>query len=772
MLDKLAQDIRNGNNTAPVQIEVANGQATTGSGSIPKEIRGRVEGLGSKASRIFEAVGFGNEARKLSTAALGVATGRVSGKALSAQQVNSLYSRMLDAFVKQTPDGRAILNDIHKELSDLGYKITRSGPTAGIEFVQAMIEVEVAYQKFLNSGRDVRFSRQLTPEQEDAIGHGFGRPDRQTFREQIDQARDNIGNKFLQGVVDQFRPIKDLSEKAWQMARMTKSSPGAMAAAFLHGQVFLDNNGAIDLNTERKGLAEILKPLGDELDFFFQWIAGNRAEQLSLEDRENLFTEEQIEALKSLNQGTMADGRSREQVYNEIFREFNQFKKSVLDVARKSGLLNAEETEHWDNDFYVPFYRVLEETGEARGPNTSAGLVKQRAFKKLKGGTQQLNDLLTNTLMNFDHLIGSSLKNQAALEAMQAAVEVGAAVQIPAAQAVKNDKAVYVKIDGRDVHFEIQDETILTAISALNYAGMNNAGMKVLRKMKRVFTYGVTSSPEFRIANLIRDTIQAVGVSDISANGFKNLKDGVKAMKKDSELRKRLLAAGGTMEFGYQFGNDPDAARAMIRRMERQAAIDTGGNATQLFKDGVRRMWNWWQETGNTAENVNRAAIYKQGIENGKTHFEAAFEAADMLDFRQAGAWPAVRFLVQAVPFLNARIQGLDKLGRSATDERQRKRFAATVAAYSMAAIALYLAAKDDDDWKDQEDWLKDNYLWFKLPGTDTAMTIPVPFEIGAIGTMAWRGVERELPRGLHRRSHRPGCGCRWSPRRGDERQR
>jgi hypothetical protein len=50
------------------------------------------------------------------------------------------------------------------------------------------------------------------------------------------------------------------------------------------------------------------------------------------------------------------------------------------------------------------------------------------------------------------------------------------------------------------------------------------------------------------------------------------------------------------------------------------------------------------------------------------------------------------------------------------------------------------LAYQDDDDWKKREDWDRDNYWWFKIGGK--AYRIPKPFEIGAIGTLAERGLE------------------------------
>lgn len=743
--DKMKSELATRPATERGPIEVSDDGSTDR--AISDRVEKQIQGPGSKASGIFESLAHGVEADELATSALGIATRLVTSKTLTMPQARSAYKTLLNDFVAKNPEGRDIAHNLLKELRKNGFKIPTSGPDTTVLFMESLITSQAAYENFLDKGRDTRFSRtDLTDAQKSAIeSGGMGTQGKETAKQRWDGITTNLTNKMLQGVVDQFRPLKDISLKAWQLARMSKSSPGAMAAAFLHGRVFLDNDGAIDVDTSQNGLAEVLKNLGDEIDYFFMWMAGNRSEKLAAEGKENLFDDNQIKELKSLNQGTMKDGRDREEVYQQTFEEFNLFKKSILDVARKSGLINAESTADWDKEFYVPFYRVLEDTGDVRGPSVATGLVKQKAFKKLKGGTQQLNDLLTNTLLNFDHLIGASLKNNAAAEAVAAGVDMGAVIPITAEQAVKKDSAIFVNEGGEPVWYEIQDEQVLAAISAIHYAGLNNAAMKVMRKMKRLFTFGITSSPEFRIANLVRDTIQAVAVSQVSSNGFKNLADGIKGMKKDSDLRKRLLAAGGTMEFGYQFGDDPDAARAMIRRMERQSAINTDGSPSQLFKDGVRKMWDWWQDTGNTAENVNRAAIYKQLREKGKTHFEAAFEAADMLDFRQAGAWPAVKFLVQTVPFLNARVQGLDKLGRSATDPKQRKRFAASVTAYSFAAVALYLAAKDDDDWKDQEDWMKDNYLWFKLPGTDTAMTIPTPFEVGAMGTLAWRAAEQMI---------------------------
>jgi len=108
------------------------------------------------------------------------------------------------------------------------------------------------------------------------------------------------------------------------------------------------------------------------------------------------------------------------------------------------------------------------------------------------------------------------------------------------------------------------------------------------------------------------------------------------------------------------------------------------------------------------------------------------------MDFSKQGAWPAIRFLSQVVPFFNARLQGMYKLGRSGMENPQR--MGIVLGATALMSVALMLAYGDDDEWKKREDWDRDNYWWFKFGGT--SFRIPKPFEIGAIATLAERGIE------------------------------
>jgi len=161
----------------------------------------------------------------------------------------------------------------------------------------------------------------------------------------------------------------------------------------------------------------------------------------------------------------------------------------------------------------------------------------------------------------------------------------------------------------------------------------------------------------------------------------------------------------------------------------------------EKFTGQMRSLWEVYEEFGDRTENVNRAALYERLRAKGLSHAEASFQARDLMDFSMSGKWETVRFLTQTVPFLNARLQGLYKLGRAAKEDPRR--FAAMAGAVSMASLALLAAYSDDEDWKKREDWDRDNFWWFKVG--DMAFRIPKPFEVGAIGTVAERTAELML---------------------------
>jgi hypothetical protein len=564
-----------------------------------------------------------------------------------------------------------------------------------------------------------------------------------TIGEKFDQWKTGLLDRLIQGTIDAYLPLKRLDMDAYIQARMTKASDGALEGTLLYGKPVLDDDGGVRGILDGKGFLGLMQDLNGEHDRFLLWVAGNRAARLYSEGRENLLEPEEIKALQKLDKDVMTDGRQRAQVYEKTQREFAQFNKAVLDFAEKAGIVNGTDRDQWEAYFYVPFFRVSEDS-TIEGPSVKVrGLVGQQGIKRLLGGKDNMGDPLQNTMMNWSHLLSASLANVAAGKALRAAQAQGVAEQTTEAEArivAKasgfRDGAVYYMKDGQRQWYMVADNAVLSAITSLEPVGLKGPAFKLMQKAKYWLTLGATISPAFKIRNLLRDTVAAPGINQMSYNVLSNVIQGWKGTKKTSEHYQQMMFSGGLMRFGTLIEGERGlhAKRLIEAGIKDQTILDT----PEKIKAATTKLWDTWQEFGDRMENVNRSALYDQLKKQGKSHREAAFLTRDLMDFSLHGSWAGMRILTQVVPFLNARIQGLYKLGRAYKDDR--KRFATMTGAVALTSIALMLAYKDDDEWKQREDWDRDFYWWFKLDGV--AYRIPKPFEIGALGTIAERTAE------------------------------
>ena len=415
-------------------------------------------------------------------------------------------------------------------------------------------------------------------------------------------------------------------------------------------------------------------------------------------------------------------------VYAAALRELNDYNEAALQTAMESGLIDKDTFELMKSQPYVPFYRMMENEGAMGGAKLSAGLTNQKAWEKLKGSNRQLNaDLLQNVMQNWSHLYAASARNRAAVSTMAAAYRMGVATRANAA----TKGAVKISRKGVAEYWTVEDPYLLEAISAINYQA--SPLMKPLAKAKSLLTFGVTINPTFKIRNLIRDSLSAISQSELGYNPLKNVKSGWKLTASDSQMYASMLASGGVIKFGSQENND--RLRAKVAKL---GGVLLDQNGLQKFQGQLKDLYDVYAEFGDRTENVNRVALYNQLVKNGKSHAEASFMARDLMDFSMGGSHPLVRFLTQTVPFLNARLQGLYKLGRAANEDPRK--FATMAMAVSVASVGLMALFGDDDDWKKREDWDRDAYWWFKVG--ETAFRIPKPFELGAIGTIAERTAE------------------------------
>ena len=686
---------------------------------------------------------------------------------------------------------------------------TRVGKSTGAAPSEGTFESEMEIPEFIRKGIEKTTKKGgITPEQ------GFGHvdpeflkklgpifaPEGKTFADKMATYQDRTFQRIAQGIADQYRTIKDYSPVAYMKARLSKTIDGALEGLLFNGEVKL-TDGALDIKQNTKGLVDVLKPIGEEVNSFLIWLALNRDAAMVDRGRLSSINPEIVKERNKLAGGRIGN-KSRLEVYENVRKELNKINKSVLDVALEKGLIDQQAYSTFLKDvYYIPFYKMLED-GEVADIRTASGLANKYFSKQLKGGEKPFGDLMENLLRNWSHILSSSMKNDAAVETVMAATEAGAAYPNLREKYDWRDGKVYSaktgelieaeEIDGVEykagdlrpgiftsegkglvkvmykgfpAYFEVVDPLLVDSIMSIGYMGPKSKFLDIARDFKNILQFGVTVSPAFKVRNLIRDSVQSAAVSGLGLNIAKNVTQGLAASNKGNPDYISALAGGAIFNFGSLY--EGDQAKLIKRLLKAGVKADSILHTEQLIKAGLVKTWKAYQELGNKSEAANRMALYKQLRDKGYSHLEASFEARDLLDFSMQGAWPAFRLLTQTIPFLNARVQGLYKLGRDGimptsrviyntvtgkpielTDKQKAQQISIVTGAVVLASLMLYTTYKDDDEWKKREQWDRDNFWWIKLPGMESALRIPKPFEIGAFGTLAERIAEQMFDEG------------------------
>lgn len=658
----------------------------------------------------------------------------------------------------------------------------------------------------------------VDPEYVARLGKVFN-PQSKTIIDKVEGMKDGFWRRAAQGLADQYRTIKDYDMRSYMLARMSKTQDGALEGLMFSGHVFNDG-GALNIKKNTKGLMEALKPVGNETDRYMMWIALNRESNLP-EGKRSPEISALVEEKDQLSQGTL-NGKPRLEVYKSVQKDMNALNKSVLDVALDMGLINSSKREiaelesrtdisekkkaeriaylqehpgayeRFTSDlFYIPFYKQMED-GDIESAVSSAGLTSQKFSAELKGMSDKpFADLMENTLRNWSHILSASMKNQAANSTVNATMEAGATIpNMKAGLAYQDGQVVssktgevigdgklrpeytesgkgMVKImrDGQPMYFEVLDPMLLDSITSIGYMGPKSKFLDVARDFKNMLQFGVTVSPTFKVNNLIRDSISAMAVSDLKKSPVANVVEGISLANKDSPTYIEALAGGAIFNFGSTY--EGDQAKLVKRLLKQGVKAEHILDTKDKIEAGLKGLWDKYQELGNKSEAANRLALYKQLRDKGMSHLEASFQARDLMDFSMQGSWPAFRTVTMVVPFLNARVQGLYKLGRDGivptsrvlyntitgkeidyTDKQKAYSFGLVTTSVALASMALYLAFKDDEEFKKRDEWDRDNFWWIKLPNMDYALRVPKPFEIGAFGTMTERVLEQILDEG------------------------
>jgi hypothetical protein len=597
-------------------------------------------------------------------------------------------------------------------------------------------------------------------------------PRKPSLLSRFQQRWDGFKQEYNQGIFQSFAALekaeKDIhgdlppEQSAYIAARMTTGS-AAQFEVLMEGGALEWRDGMAKVKPGTRGLLDIIEPVSKNLDLWLLYMAGKRAARLKQEGREALFTDVEIRKAVALGQ--------RFPEFRQAAEGWASFNKDMLDFAQEAGMIDPASRAMWENSDYIPFFRIME-NGDLRGAVAGKGIANQGSpVKTLKGSELSLNDLLDNMMLNTMTLLTGAMKNHAMRQAAQnlegtpyltdatsefkpelvpmsevkkALEERGVDTsQLPdaalsgvqrmmAMKAPSGDNVVRVMVQGKPRYYRVHDPLLFRSLTAVNKKSWDSGLMTALRGSRRILTQMVTADPGFLVRNFIRDSLQASVINrdaskpviDSFIGAARATRGALSGKGRDPALVTIMASGAGFSGSGYVNGSDPGA----MSKAARAALASKGINGHNVI-DSARKYVRLWERVVAVGEQANRINAYQAAKKAGKSDLQAAYEAKDFMDFSQRGDWPAIQFLVETVPFLGARLAGLNRLGRGMKESPRA--FLAKGGLVTLASLALFLMWRDDERYKALEDWDKATYHHFWVGGEH--FRIPKGFEVGTI---------------------------------------
>lgn len=618
------------------------------------------------------------------------------------------------------------------------------------------------------------------------------RDDRSLFQRIKDMMADNgltMEGLYQKGVDDLYTiakyekagnngELRQGKESAYKMAMLAKNVNSTVAVAMNHGApVYKD--GGISLNKNTKGFTEIFKPVlemkGNMLPVWEYWAGAVRAQRLMKEGRENLYTEKQIkDIIDYVNRRP-----EMRKVFNQAHKDWREFNKAILDFGEQTGIVDPEQRKLFESDDYVPFYRVDEEVDRVTSPSGKRGLANQSSgIRRLKGGAGKM-DILENMARNVNHMITSGYKNaamqkvrditiNAALEEVphnfkpvgisneqmkRALTNLGLKVEGMTAEqmaqysnlftavAPQGANIISVREGGKAKYYEVTDTQLLEAIAGVGPEAVDTL-INILGWPKRMFTAAVTSTPNFVMTNFIRDVMgnyvqmaKATGRNDTPTivkdvltfrPFFKAFQGAMRSIRNDN-MAVDYHVAGGMMG-GYD-NSRPESVAKNLRKLEKGGTI----------VNSPKKLWEVYSKLLTASEQATRMGVYEDVLKHTGDPVEAAYQSNDVLNFSRRGSSRVTKAFMAITPFLNARVQGLDRMVRGGKENP--KAFMLKGALLVGATMAIMAMNADDERYWALPEHERDSF-WIIFAG-DTRYRIPKPFELGALfGTIPERAFE------------------------------
>ena len=506
--------------------------------------------------------------------------------------------------------------------------------------------------------------------------------------------------------------------------------------------------------TIERGFLEVMAPLNnDKLHGNLERLAHRyamavRGERLNAEGKLTPVAPGELAILKAEIQKyrNPETGRPVIEEWYEMWQDYNSY---IVKFLRDTGVVDESGAELWLKQAdYVPFYRE-DNQGNLVHPKVFGGLHTASQFKSVGKSSEDLNiDMVTAIVNNIDAAIAMGMKNVAQQRVIRDQINIGLASILKKGETVGDRNSVSFKIAGKRYTAIIEDPLIYQSMLPSNEIGMDNLFGKMLRIPASILRELIIRDPGYMVANMFRDTLSTyvtTGAEVVPLWGT------AKGFAGDIQKLRNLGVLGG-----YDLRLDKFGVRKFYDKEAKRMGMVAGLN----WINPISTAWDLMGRISERSEAATRLAVYEDVLKRTGNQVEAQYQALSVMNYGRRGNNALFRALTAVVPFLNARVQGLDKLYQAGTgrvgaqyktdtagnvipDAQRRKNFARFVyrAGIITAVSAMYYAmVSDDDEYLNASPEIRDNYYILPIMKGDIesgkpglSARLPIPFEVGIL---------------------------------------
>lgn len=564
-------------------------------------------------------------------------------------------------------------------------------------------------------------------------------------------------------------------ENAYRLARMVNGSFTRASMSLDSGRVNAKNE------VEGPGLQQILKPIADRPESQrnprFNRLAKDLNMQMANDGMDDLRLYIVAKRLQNYVENRLETGFEKQWIDEAIratetpelkkaAQEIHDYSDGILQYLVDKGAMSKEAAAiiREKNEFYVPLYRVMdnESTKSLLGRKM---LDINSPVMRRKGSTREIIDPLESIVRNTYAMFSYADRNAVAQALVKQAAKVqdqgwlvesgvvrpmkrtefnlkevekqikellddngidASGVDFDSMVAIyrqntapkRGDGIVSVVVDGTPQLFQM-DKDLIRGLDSMSQ-GQVDLLWRMMSNATGVLRFGATAgNPEFVLTNWFRDQFMA-GLQ--SRNGYIPFLDGVAGaftLLRNPEMVAEWRRNGGATAAMMPLTRDN--LRKSIDRMtmdRKELLIRHPLEIITLLKDVLTVM-------GSKSEEATRIGEYRLARKRGKSAAEAAFDSRDVtLDFERMGH--LARFANRVIPFFSVSINAAQRF--SEMHDPRNPKMAAKAAALGFAGITipslmLWWMNKDDEKYKQIEDWKRDLFWLIPTKGTGLERT-------------------------------------------------